>query len=457
MNHQKQFALILALGVLSVGVALSAYVANVGEAKADDQTYVYVKGDGAWITEGSVRSYDAGDFTLIQRKNGYYSPIPTTYDYMRIYQDHSLEIFPRLELSRIMTRIEVSAYTSGYASAFANAAIVAGTSSETALALTNIASVNESVVSYDLSNVDDCQFFKFTVSSSAYLASLKITYFCPSTIYEHDFASGELGASGESSDGLITTLSSLEWKITSEWHNTASFYPFSYGETSGIQVGEEGDSVSALSLRSAIPDFSILHIEVDVYGQSGIDGLVSVIINGQAASEAQAISASSEENSHRFALANETCGHIEILITQNTNMPLYISRLSVYGYASPDISAAMAFGRVLEAFDSCGDGGGYSMLGSTANGLSELSLSYLEELTLDDYNNIGQSANASIQKNVVLAIDKWEYIASAFASPSGVGIISNQQTASLLFIVSLSIVALSCFVFLLYRKHRHSA
>ena len=50
MNHQKQFAFILALGVLSVGVALSAYVANVGEAKADDQTYVYVKGDGAWIT-----------------------------------------------------------------------------------------------------------------------------------------------------------------------------------------------------------------------------------------------------------------------------------------------------------------------------------------------------------------------------------------------------------------------
>jgi hypothetical protein len=85
MNHQKQFAFILALGVLSVGVALSAYVANVGEAKADDQTYVYVKGDGAWITEGSVRSYDAGEFTLIQRKNGYYSPIPTTYESMRIY------------------------------------------------------------------------------------------------------------------------------------------------------------------------------------------------------------------------------------------------------------------------------------------------------------------------------------------------------------------------------------
>jgi hypothetical protein len=41
---------------------------NVREAKADDQTYVYVKGDGTWITEGSVRSYDAGDFTLIQER-----------------------------------------------------------------------------------------------------------------------------------------------------------------------------------------------------------------------------------------------------------------------------------------------------------------------------------------------------------------------------------------------------
>lgn len=455
MNHQKQFALILALGVLSVGVALSAYVANVGEAKADDQTYVYVKGDGAWITEGSVRSYDAGEFTLIQRKNGYYSPIPTTYDYMRIYQDHSLEIIPDSGLVRMMTRIEVSAYASGYASAFANAAIVAGTSPETAFALTNIASVNDSVVSYDLSNVGDCQFFKFTVSSSAYLASLKITYFCPSIVYEHDFASGELGASGESNDGLVTALSSIEWKITSEWNNTNSSYPFSYGETSGIQVGEEGDSVSALSLRSAIPDFSILHIEVDVYGQGGIDGLISVLVNGQAVSEAQAISAFSEENTHRFALANETCGHIEILITQNTSMPLYISRLSVYGYASPDISAAMAFGRALEAFDSCGDGSGYATLESTANSLSEQSLSYLEELTLDDYNNIGQSANTSIRKNVVLATDKWEYISNAFASPSGIGIIKNQKTASLLFIVSLSIVALSCFVFLPHRKLKY--
>ena len=455
MNHQKQFAFILALGVLSVGVALSAYVANVGEAKADDQTYVYVKGDGAWITERSVRSYDAGEFTLIQRDNGSYPPILTTYDCMRIYQDHSLEIFPDPGLTRMMTRIEVSAYTSGYALAFANAAIVAGTGPETAFALTNIASVNESVVSYDLSNVGDCQFFKFTVSSSAYLASLKITYFCPSTVYEHDFAPGELGASGGSNDGLVTALSSIEWKITSEWNNTNSSYPFSYGETSGIQVGEEGDSVSALSLRSAIPDFSILHIEVDVYGQGGIDGLISVLVNGQAVSEAQAISAFSEENTHRFALANETCGHIEILITQNTNMPLYISRLSAYGYASPDISAAMAFGRALEAFDSCGDGSGYATLQSMANSLSEQSLSYLEELTLDDYNNIGQSANASIRKNVVLATDKWAYISNAFASPSGIGIISNQKTASLLFIVSLSIVALSCFVFLPLRKLKY--
>ncbi|HNY74361.1 MAG TPA: hypothetical protein PKH35_01915, partial [Bacilli bacterium] len=190
-------------------------------------------------------------------------------------------------------------------------------------------------------------------------------------------------------------------------------------------------------------------------GQGGIDGLISVLVNGQAVSEAQAISAFSEENSHRFAFANETCGHIEILITQNTNMPLYISRLSAYGYASPDISAAMAFGRALEAFDSCGDGSGYATLQSMANSLSEQSLSYLEELTLDDYNNIGQSANASIRKNVVLATDKWAYISNAFASPSGIGIFSNQKTASLLFIVSLSIVALSCFVFLPLRKLKY--
>jgi hypothetical protein len=148
----------------------------------------------------------------------------------------------------------------------------------TAFALTNIASVNESVVSYDLSNVGDCQFFKFTVSSSAYLASLKITYFCPSTVYEHDFASGELGASGESNDGLVTALSSLEWKMASEWHNTASFYPFSYGENkrnSSWRRGRFGERLITSFGNSRLLDFAI---EVDVYGQGGIDGLISVLV-----------------------------------------------------------------------------------------------------------------------------------------------------------------------------------
>ena len=116
----------------------------------------------------------------------------------------------------------------------------------------------------------------------------------------------------------------------------------------------------------------------------------------------------------------------------------------------------MTFARNLEAFDTCGNGEGLDALVDSYNSLSTMAKEYLEYVKLDDYNNIGQSANTSIQKNVVLATDKWEYITNAFASPSGVGIISNQKTASLLFIVCLSIVTLSCFVFLLYRKHRHS-
>lgn len=455
MHHHKQFALLLALGVLLAGVALSARVTNTRQALADDQTYVYVKGDGTWIEIEAIRAYDAGDFTLIQRKNGYYSPIPTTYDYLRLYQDHSLEIFPDSGLTRIMTSVEVTAHRGVYAPAFASASIIAGTSVDTALSQSNIASSNESVVSYDLSNVKDCQFFKITVSSSAYLTSLKITYHYPSNVYQHDFVSGELGVNGVNNDGLVTNLSSLEWKVSSKWNNIASDYPLSYDEASGIQVGEEGDSVSHISLRSAIPDFSISSININIYGQAVIDGFVSLTVNGQAVSQAQAIGASSEASALSFVLANETCGHIEILINQSTNLPLHISQLSIFGYISPDISAAMSFGRSLEAFNSCGDGSGYEALESAANSLSAPSFGYLEELYLDDYNDVGQMANASLQKNVVLAIDKWGYIANVFALPSGVGIISGQRTASILFIVSFSIVTLSTLAFLMHRKLRY--
>lgn len=87
MNQHKNFAIALTISILSIGIALSASIIKAEEVKADEQTYVYTKGDGSWISEGSVRSYDAGNFTLIQRKNDYYSPIPTTYDYMRIYEN----------------------------------------------------------------------------------------------------------------------------------------------------------------------------------------------------------------------------------------------------------------------------------------------------------------------------------------------------------------------------------
>ncbi|MDD3939031.1 MAG: hypothetical protein PHU55_04695, partial [Bacilli bacterium] len=291
--------------------------------------------------------------------------------------------------------------------------------------------------------------------SSAYLTSLKITYHYPSNVYQHDFASGELGVNGVNNDGLTTNLSSLEWKVSSRWNNIASDYLLSYDEASGIQVGEEGDSVSHISLRSEIPDFSISIININIYGQSGIGGSVSIIVNGQAVSQAQAIGASSEASALSFVLANETCGHIEILINQSTNLPLHISQLSIFGYISPDISAAMSFGRSLEAFNSCGDGSGYEALESAANSLSAPSFGYLEELYLDDYNDVGQMANASLQKNVVLAIDKWGYIANVFALPSGVGIISGQRTASILFIVSFSIVTLSTLAFLMHRKLRY--
>ena len=98
MNQHKNFAIALTISILSIGIALSASIIKAEEVKADEQTYVYTKGDGAWIVEGSVRSYDAGDFTLIQRKNDYYSRYRRPMIPPHI-EKYSLEVFPDADLT----------------------------------------------------------------------------------------------------------------------------------------------------------------------------------------------------------------------------------------------------------------------------------------------------------------------------------------------------------------------
>lgn len=452
MNQHKNFAIALTIGILSIGIAFSAIAINAEEVKADEQTYVYTKGDGAWIAEGSVRSYDAGDFTLIQRKNDYYSPIPTTYDYLRIYEKHSLEVFPDGDLTRVMTKIEITAYTSGYTPAFANAALLAGTSAETAVAQSGLSSIEGSVVTFSLDNISNCEFFKFTVSSSAFLSSLKITYQEPFD-YEHLFILDDLGASGTNNDDITVSLSYRNWKISSLWNDVASSYYLGYVEGDGIQVGNEGDGVNYLSLRSVIPDFVVSSVEIGVFGQSGIDGQISVIVNGQSISTAQTFSSSSEEKAHNFALATPSFGHIEIECEQVSDKALFISYIIVTGYTSLDIIAATAFARQLEAFDSCGDGSGYSALESTAESLSSRSMSYMDEILLDDYNDIGQSANPIIQKNVVLASDKWAYLSSRYTNPLEGVFNKHLNNATMFVFIGFSCAAiLFCSVLILKRR-----
>ena len=160
-----------------------------------------------------------------------------------------------------------------YAPAFANAALLLATSVETAVAQAAYQALKETCS--DIDNISNCEFFKFTVASSAYLSSLKITYQEP-VDYEHVFISGNLGVSGTDNNSMVASLSSLDWTISSLWSNVASSFYLGFVGGDGIQVGNESDGVSYLSLRSAIP---ILWYKCgNFFGQSGP---INPVFNGQ--------------------------------------------------------------------------------------------------------------------------------------------------------------------------------
>ena len=455
MQQIKKISAVLITGILTLGVFLTWNSIKTRETFANDQTYTYVTRDGVAVATG-VRNYTAGDFTITHRKNDASYNIATTYSQLRVYAKQSLEFYPTEISLRYITGLEITTTHSTYASALANATLVAGADAETATPQSGIATTNVNIASFDLTSITNCGFFKLTVTEDAYLSSLKIIHdLAPLPVYRHEFIFGDLGLGGTIPNSSVL-LSGLSWQITSSWQNNESGYSLGYEETHGLIIGEENDSFNSFSLRSSIPDFAINSIEIYASGLSGIEGTIDVSIGGANPFDSVNIPDQSISNYSSFILDNSVFGHINISFTQTSNQSLYLKQIIINGSNSIDISSAMTFARNLEAFDTCGNGEGLDALVDSYNSLSTMAKEYLEYVKLDDYNNIGQSANTSIQKNVVLATDKWEYITNAFASPSGVGIISNQKTASLLFIVCLSIVTLSCFVFLLYRKHRHS-
>lgn len=146
---------------------------NVSEAP-NESVYTYSSGDGTG--DGSVRTYDAGHFSMTHRKNSSSTDIASTYEELRVYTAHSMEIVPKNSGTKHITSVEVTASSANYATAMGNATILAGTNSGSAVAVTSISSVNESVVTFNLSTVTDCEFVKFTLSAQTRTLSWKIVY-----------------------------------------------------------------------------------------------------------------------------------------------------------------------------------------------------------------------------------------------------------------------------------------
>lgn len=156
-------------------IVLVALLVGSGSAYSADETYTYTTGDGTWITENTIRTYESANFTILHRKNNSSTNIATTYTELRVYQYHSMEIYPAIAGKRI-TSVEVTASTAAYATAMGNATILAGTSEGTAASVTGVASVNGSVATFDLSGVTGCEYVKFSLSAQSRTLSWKITY-----------------------------------------------------------------------------------------------------------------------------------------------------------------------------------------------------------------------------------------------------------------------------------------
>ncbi|MFA6645365.1 MAG: hypothetical protein WCS76_03265, partial [Bacilli bacterium] len=90
---------------------------------------------------------------------------------------------------------------------------------------------------------------------------------------------------------------------------------------------------------------------------------------------------------------------------------------------------------------------------STAESLSSRSMSYMDEILLDDYNDIGQSANPIIQKNVVFASDKWAYLSSRYTNPLEGVFNKHLNNATMFVFIGFSCAAiLFCSVLILKRR-----
>ncbi|OJX90697.1 MAG: hypothetical protein BGP01_04795 [Paludibacter sp. 47-17] len=168
MNTRKIFAKV----ALMVAAMLFVFTAGM---QAAEETYTYTTGDGTWVTNDIERQYQSTNFTFLHKKNNSSSNVATTYAELRVYASHSMEVFPTIP-GKTITSVVVTAGSAAYATAMGNATILAGVSSSNTAPVSNIATVDGSTVTFDLTGVVGCEYVKFTLAAQSRTLSWKIVY-----------------------------------------------------------------------------------------------------------------------------------------------------------------------------------------------------------------------------------------------------------------------------------------
>lgn len=244
---------------LTIAALLMFFSAGI---KAAEEVFTYTKGDGTWITENVERQYTTTNFTFLHKKNNSTTNVATTYAEMRIYTDHSVEVFPTVP-GKVISSVIVTTGSESYGTVMGKAVVTAGSSSATASAVTGISTVNLSVVTFDLSGVTGCEYVKFALSAQSRALSWKIIYSEASgtpTVATPLFAPGS-GNYLEAQQVSLTSATdgaAIYYTLDgSEPDNTKSLYtaPFSISTTTTVKAVAYKADMNTSSVSTATYTF----------------------------------------------------------------------------------------------------------------------------------------------------------------------------------------------------------
>lgn len=181
---------------------------------------------------------------------------------MRIYTNHSVEVFPTVP-GKVISSVIVTTGSTTYGTAMGDAVVTAGSSSATASAVTGISTVNSSVVTFDLSGVTGCEYVKFALSAQSRALSWKIIYSEASgtpTVATPLFAPGS-GNYLEAQQVSLTSATdgaAIYYTLDgSEPDNTKSLYtaPFSISTTTTVKAVAYKADMNTSSVSTATYTF----------------------------------------------------------------------------------------------------------------------------------------------------------------------------------------------------------